>query len=77
MSFVNGVFIINSTGQPVVADTIIDDTVFNALTADLATGLSTCITKDGQTTITANLPMATYRHTGGGGCGKPYGLRPR
>lgn len=31
--------------------------------ADMATGLSTCITKDGQTTITANLPMAGYRHT--------------
>lgn len=28
-----------------------------------ATGLSTCITKDGQTTVTGNLPMATYRHT--------------
>lgn len=32
----------------------------------IATGLSTCITKDGQTTITANLPMSTYRHTGVG-----------
>lgn len=31
-----------------------------------ATGLSTCITKNGQTTITANLPMATFRHTGVG-----------
>lgn len=28
-----------------------------------ATGLSTCITKDGQTTITANLPMANFKHT--------------
>lgn len=28
-----------------------------------ATGLSSCITKDGQTTIAANLPMATYKHT--------------
>ena len=32
----------------------------------MATGLSTCITKDGQTTVTANLPMATYKHTGVG-----------
>lgn len=31
-----------------------------------ATGLSTCLTKDGQTTVTANLPMATFRHTGVG-----------
>ncbi len=30
---------------------------------DIATGLSNCITKDGQTTITANLPMSGYRHT--------------
>lgn len=33
---------------------------------NFASGLSQCITKDGQTTITANLPMATYRHTGVG-----------
>lgn len=32
----------------------------------MAVGLSTCITKDGQTTITANLPMAGFRHTGVG-----------
>lgn len=31
-----------------------------------AVGLSTCITKDGQTTITANLPMSGFRHTGVG-----------
>lgn len=28
-----------------------------------ATGLSTCVTKDGQTTITANLPMSGFKHT--------------
>jgi hypothetical protein len=33
-------------------------------TDGIATGLSTCITKDGQTTITANIPMATYKFTG-------------
>lgn len=33
---------------------------------NFASGLSQCITKDGQTTITANLPMANYRHTGVG-----------
>lgn len=32
----------------------------------MATGLSTCLTKDGQTTVTANLPMANFRHTGVG-----------
>lgn len=49
----SGAFNINSTGQPVVTGTAISSTAFNALTADLATGLSTCMTKDGQTTPTA------------------------
>jgi hypothetical protein len=53
----SGTFQINTAGQPVVAGTVITATAFNALTADLATGLSTCVTKDGQTTVTANLPM--------------------
>jgi hypothetical protein len=30
----------------------------------LATGLSTAITKDGQTTVTANIPMANFKITG-------------
>ena len=59
----SGTFVINSSGQPVVANTVISSTVFNALTADLATGLSTCITKDGQTTPTANIPMGTFKFT--------------
>jgi len=61
-----GTFNINSAGQPVVAGTTITATAFNALTADLATGLSTCITKDGQQTVTANIPFANYRLTGVG-----------
>jgi hypothetical protein len=60
----SGTFVINSTGQPVVTGTVISSTAFNALTADLATGLSTAITKDGQTTPTANLPMGTFKFTG-------------
>jgi hypothetical protein len=60
----SGTFLINTAGQPVVANTVISATVFNALTADLATGLSTAITKDGQTTITANIPFASNKITG-------------
>jgi len=60
----SGVFNINTAGQPVVTGTVISSTAFNALTADLATGLSTCVTKDGQTNPTANLPMAGYKLTG-------------
>ena len=60
----SGTFVINSAGQPVVSGTVISSTAFNALTADLANGLSTCITKDGQTTPTANIPMGSNKITG-------------
>ena len=60
----SGTFVINSTGQPVVTGTVISSTAFNALTADLATGLSTTLTKDGQTTATANIPMGSFKFTG-------------
>ena len=54
----SGTFVVNSSGQPVVTGTVISSTAFNALTADLATGLSTAITKDGQTTTTVRIPFA-------------------
>jgi hypothetical protein len=54
----SGTFQINTSGQPVVAGTVISSTAFNALTADLATGLSTAITKDGQSTTTVRIPFA-------------------
>ena len=54
----SGTFNINTAGQPVVTGTVISSTAFNALTADLGTGLSTAITKDGQTTATARIPFA-------------------
>jgi hypothetical protein len=60
----SGTFNINTAGQPVVTGTIISSTAFNALTSDLATGLTTALTKDGQTTPTANIPMGTYKITG-------------
>lgn len=60
----SGTFLVNTAGQPVVINTVISNTVFNALTADLATGLSTCITKDGQTALTANIPWGGYKITG-------------
>ena len=54
----SGTFNINTAGQPVVTGTVISSTAFNALTADLGTGLSTAITKDGQTVATAVIPFA-------------------
>jgi hypothetical protein len=56
-----GVFVINTAGQPVVPGTVISSTAFNALTADIAGGLSTALTKDGQTTPTANIKLGGFR----------------
>jgi hypothetical protein len=60
----SGTFNINTAGQPVVTGTVITSTAFNLLTTDLASGLSNAITKDGQTTPTANIPMGTFKITG-------------
>jgi hypothetical protein len=60
----SGVFNINTAGQPVVTGTVISSTAFNALTADLATGLTTALTKDGQTTPTANIKLGGFKLTG-------------
>ena len=54
----SGTFQINTSGQPVVTGTVISSSAFNALTADLANGLSTAITKDGQTATTVRIPFA-------------------
>lgn len=54
----SGTFVINSSGQPVVASTTITATVQNALTADLAVGLTQSICTDGQTTTTGLIPFA-------------------
>lgn len=59
----SGTFNINSAGQPVVSGTVITSTAFNALTSDLATGLTTALTKDGQTTPTANISLGSYKIT--------------
>ena len=67
MSFSSGVFSINSAGQPAVAGEVITSAAFNALTADLANGLSTCLLKDGTQTVGANIPMAGFKFTGLGG----------
>ena len=57
----SGTFVINTAGQPVLTGTTISSTTFNTLTADLATGLTTALTKDGQSTPTADITMGTYK----------------
>ena len=59
----SGTFVINTAGQPVITGTTISSTTFNSLTADLATGLTTALTKDGQSTPTANIGMGAFKIT--------------
>ncbi|WP_250518591.1 hypothetical protein [Caballeronia sp. ATUFL_M1_KS5A] len=54
-------------GNPVVTGTVISSTWANNTLADIANnGLSNCITKDGQQTVTANIPFNNQRLTGVG-----------
>jgi hypothetical protein len=62
----SGTFNVYTPGNPVVTGTTISSTWANNTLSDLATGLSTAITKDGQTTVTANIPFAGYKLTGVG-----------
>lgn len=49
---------------PATANTLIESAKANASIADIYTMLASCIVKDGQTTITANIPMSGYKLTG-------------
>lgn len=56
-----------AAGNPVVTGTTISSTWANQTLSDLANnGLSNCITKDGQQTVTANIPFNGNRLTGVG-----------
>lgn len=60
----SGTFTVDTAGIPVVDQTEIDPNMFNALLAELEAALSNRICKDGQTTITQNLPMNSKKLTG-------------
>jgi len=59
----SGTFSITTSGNPVVTGTAISSTWANSTLSEIATGLTTCLTKDGQNTPTGNLPMGGYKHT--------------
>lgn len=63
MSFTSGVFSLVA-GNPVVTGTTISSTWANNTLTDIATGLSTCVLKDGTQTVTANLPIGGFKLTG-------------
>ena len=54
----------SATGYPAVASTTIESAKFNAVIADIATALTLSIAANGETTITANIPMSGYKITG-------------
>ena len=54
----------SATGYPAVANTTIESAKYNAVIADIATALTLSIAANGETTITANIPLAGYKITG-------------
>lgn len=60
----NGSGTYNPTGVPVVTGTPVSSSTYNSTITDISTALSDCITRDGQSPATGNIPMGTYRHTG-------------
>lgn len=64
MPFTNGTFSLYTPGNPVVTGTTIQSSWGNNTLSDVATGLSTCVLKDGTQTLTANIPFNGYRITG-------------
>jgi len=64
VAFSGGVFSLVS-GNPVISGATISSTWANNTMTDIANnGLTLCVLKDGSQTITANIPMATYKFTG-------------
>lgn len=63
MSFSSGTFTL-AAGNPVTTLTTISSSWANTTLSDIATGLSSCVLKDGTQTFTANLPMSGFKLTG-------------
>ena len=51
-------------GNPVVTGTTISSSTTNTTNSDIATALTNCLTRDGQSTPSANLPMNAKKLTG-------------
>jgi hypothetical protein len=62
MAFAAGVYTLPA-GNPVVSGTTIQSSWANTTLSDIATALSTCVLKDGTQTMTANIPMASFKLT--------------
>jgi len=62
----SGVYSPPSPYYPAITDELILASDYNAILVDIATALSTCIMKDGQQIVTANIPFAGFKLTGVG-----------
>ena len=62
----SGTFTLDPANFPYVTGQVVDATKQNNNAYDLAAGLTTALTKDGQTTPTANIPMGGFKITGAG-----------
>ena len=51
-------------GNPVTTGTTISSTWANSTLSDIASALTNCVTRDGQSPATANVPMGGYKLTG-------------
>lgn len=51
-------------GNPVVTNTSISSVTHNSTETDIANGLTNCLTRDGQSPATANIPMGGFKITG-------------
>lgn len=60
----SGTFAVYTPGNPVVTGTVISSTVHNATNTDFASGFTNCVTRDGQSPWTANIPAGGYKITG-------------
>lgn len=62
----SGTYVLPSPEYPAVAGTTIEAADRNVIDADLATALTLCVTRNGQSPPTANLPMGGFKFTGAG-----------
>lgn len=60
----NGTYTLPSPEYPAVSGTAISSSDYNDILADLATALSNCITRDGQSPATNHIPLGNFRITG-------------
>jgi hypothetical protein len=59
----SGLFVLPSPEYPAVPSTVIYASTRNTIDSDIAAGLSNVICKDGQTTVTANIPFNGFKLT--------------